>query len=293
MRMLFSFLLCLMLPLSAHAQNIRSLAVLPAQSVGLDESIAEIFNEVFVAELSKMTERKIITMRDIEAMLGFEQTKQAFDCSDMSCLAEIGGSLGVDELLYPRVTGIGDELMLSFTLMDVAKAAVLARSSITIENEPNEYRDAATQVLDQLWKAAGVVSTPIQPAPKAVPVATAKATESAASSLGAPSTWSWVMMGSGAAMLGAGTYFGLDAQSKYDLARTGGMGSQAAIDSGKQSALMTNVLIGVGALALSVGVSLWLFVDGAEDKNPSESALSLVPFASPDASGVLLQGSFQ
>ena len=291
MKMLFSTVLCLMLPLSAYAQDVRSLAVLPAQNVGLDESTAEIFNELFIAQLGSMAERRIITMRDIEAMLGFEQTKQAFDCSEMSCLAEIGGSLGVDELLYPRVTGIGDELMLSFTLMDVSKAEVLARSSITIDNDPKEYIKASERVLADLWKSAGFTPAPAKPV-AAAPVAEVDlaATDS---KIAAPGTLSWVLMGSGAAMLGAGTYFGLDAQSKYDLARTGGMGSQAAIDSGKQSALLTNVLIGAGALALSVGISLWLFVDGAEDKSPSDSALSLVPFASPEASGVLLQGSFQ
>ena len=293
MKMLFSTVLCLMLPLSAYAQDVRSLAVLPAQNVGLDESTAEIFNELFIAQLGSMAERRIITMRDIEAMLGFEQTKQAFDCSEMSCLAEIGGSLGVDELLYPRVTGIGDELMLSFTLMDVSKAEVLARSSITIDNDPKEYRKASERVLADLWKSAGFKPTPAKPvAAETAPVAEVElaATDS---NIAAPGTLSWVLMGSGAAMLGAGTYFGLDAQSKYELARSGGMGSQVAIDSGKQSALLTNVFIGAGALALSVGISLWLFVDGAEDKSPSDSALSLVPFASPEASGVLLQGSFQ
>ena len=100
-------------------------------------------------------------------------------------------------------------------------------------------------------------------------------------------------MGSGAAMLGAGTYFGLDARSKYDLAQSGDVGSQAAIDEGKQSALLTNIFIGAGALALSVGVSLWLFGGDSDGGASSDSALSFVPFASPEGSGVLLQGSFR
>ena len=131
--------------------------------------------------------------------------------------------------------------------------------------------------------------------PEAPPAAEAQLhlDASSDSAIAAPGTLSWILMGSGAAMLGAGTYFGLDAQSKYDLAQTRTVGSQSAIESGKQSALLTNVLIGAGALALSVGVSLWLLVDGSEDANPSSSALSFVPFASPEVSGVLLQGSFQ
>ena len=99
MRMLFSFLLCLMLPLSAHAQNIRSLAVLPAQSVGLDESIAEIFNEVFVAELSKMTERKIITMRDIENVRHHPRA-----CRDDRGRLRVGAAVGVHQ--YERVEAL-------------------------------------------------------------------------------------------------------------------------------------------------------------------------------------------
>ena len=59
-------------------------------------------------KLSKMAERRIITMRDIEAMLGFEQTKQAFDARNER-FAEIVAHW-VWMSFYPRVTGIGDEL---------------------------------------------------------------------------------------------------------------------------------------------------------------------------------------
>ena len=293
MKMFFSTLLCLMIPLSTYAQDVRSLAVLPAQNVGLDESIAEIFNELFIAQLGSMAERRIITMRDIEAMIGFEQTKQAFDCSDMSCFAEIGGSLGVDELLYPRVTGIGDELMLSFTLMDVAKAEVLARSSITIENDAGEYREASERVLADLWKAAGLQKVQLTPVAVTQPGPEVSLEQSSTSSIAAPSTLSWVLMGTGAAFLGAGTYFGLDAQSKYDLASSREAGSQKSITEGKRSVLFTNVFIGAGALAASVGLSLWLLSGESTESETESEALSFVPFAGPDAAGVLVQGSFQ
>ena len=40
---------------------------------------------------------------------------------------------------------------------------------------------------------------------------------------------------------------------------SGDVGSQAAIDDGKQSTLLTNIFIGAGALVFLVGASLWLF----------------------------------
>ena len=291
MNMLFSAVLCLTFTVSAYAQDVRSLAVLPAENISLDESTVGIFNELFIAQLGSMKERRIITMRDIEAMLGFEQTKQAFDCSEASCLAEIGGSLGVDELLYPRVTGVGDELMLSFTLLDVAKAQVIARSSLTIENEPNAYRQAARGALVQLWEAAGMQSVSKEPEGPQSKVTLEVASDA---SMAAPSTLSWVIMGSGLVLLGGGTYLGLDAQTKYELAKSRVEGSQAAIDSGKRSVLYANIFIAAGALATSVGVSLWLFSDegGPQIVDAEPKTLSLAPLVGRDAAGVLLQGSF-
>lgn len=231
-------------------------------------------------------------MRDIEAMLGFEQTKQAFDCSEMSCLAQIGGSLGVDELLYPRVTGLGDELMISLTLLDVSKAEVVGRSSFNLNKDPNEYRSGAKKVLEALWNKLRSKASYTQNAPRAVPAQVVKS--DGAVSVSAPSTWSWVMMGTGAAFLGAGTYFGVEAQSQYDLSTSSEPGAQRAITDGKTASMLRNVFLGAGAVAAAAGLSLWIF---SEDE-PGDSGtklganLSLIPYAGAGDTGLLLQGSF-
>ena len=223
----------------------------------------------------------IITMRDIEAMLGFNgQTKQAFDCSEMSCLAEIGGSLGVDELLYPRVTGIGDELMLSFTLLDVAKAEVFERSSVTIENDANNYREASNRALNELWSAVG-----IEPTEKTEPTMAPSQSDVKLESSPSPSRVHPPILdfdGKQRVLTRRGTYFGLDARSKYDLAQSGDVGSQAAIDDGKQSALLTNISAKRAAGSFGWRFALAFLVVVILTALLPDSALSFVPFASPE-----------
>ena len=75
-------------------------------------------------------------------MVGFEAQRQILDCDAESCLPEIGGALGVDHLLKGTLGRLGGELIINFTLMDVAKAKVLKRSNIKIQDEERLYDQA-------------------------------------------------------------------------------------------------------------------------------------------------------
>ncbi|MBT6433329.1 MAG: hypothetical protein HOK97_09780 [Deltaproteobacteria bacterium] len=293
MKVLWCAALCLMLPTTLLAQEKRSLALLPVQGVGVDNATPEIFTELLTAELGRIENRRVITMRDIEAMLGFEQTRQAFDCSEMSCLAEIGGTIGVDELLYPRVTGLGDDLMISLTLLDVRKAEVVGRISTNLKKDPNEYRRGAKQALEALWVKVRSKTSYTDIAPRAAPIQVLKS-DATQSSFSGPSTWSWVMMGTGAALLGTATYFGLEAKSQYDLSISRNAGAQRAIGDGKTASMLTNIFLVTGVAAAATGISLWFFSDDESSASPTEMGrnLSLTPYAYAGDTGLLLQGSF-
>src|SRR4051794_21781177 len=81
------------------AQKPIKIAVLNIETrAGFDKSRADVFTEFLLNEL-RARGFTVIGRSDIEAIVGFEQTRQTLGCSSSACLAEIGGALGVDEIM--------------------------------------------------------------------------------------------------------------------------------------------------------------------------------------------------
>lgn len=89
---------------------------------------------------------------------------------------------------------------------------------------------------------------------------------------GSGSIWPWVVMGAGVAATGAGVFTGFAAQRLYDQLTDKADVFQSSpidsnriapsdIDTGNSLVLMTNVLIGVGSVALLTGAIMWTMDD--------------------------------
>jgi hypothetical protein len=77
--------------------DVKVTGELPARQVALLES-------ALLAEVRKLEGVSAIGMNEIRAMLSFEYQRQMFGCAaDESCLAEIGGALGTDEMVQASV----------------------------------------------------------------------------------------------------------------------------------------------------------------------------------------------
>ncbi len=75
---------------------------------------------------------KVIGKDDIRATLSFEQQKTIMGCSDESCIAEVGGALGVRFIVVGNLSRFGKSFLLNMKLIDVAKVEVLKGVSRTI-----------------------------------------------------------------------------------------------------------------------------------------------------------------
>ena len=110
----------------AHGSDTRPrLAVLDLGASGTNTSVAAALAAVVANELDRLGAFKVVTSETIRAVLALEQQKQMLGCTaDASCLAEIGGALGVDYLVSGRVTALkGGSGVTSFTL-DLTLSAV-------------------------------------------------------------------------------------------------------------------------------------------------------------------------
>ena len=108
-----------------------SIAVLNLNSAGVSESISKNLTQVTSVELKRLKGATVISSDDIVAMLSLEEDKQMLGCDDASCLAEIGGALGVDKLVNGQVGLLGNSYMITLKLISPGSAQVENRISET------------------------------------------------------------------------------------------------------------------------------------------------------------------
>jgi hypothetical protein len=218
---------------------------------------------------------------------------------EASCVAEIGGALGVEYVVVGSLGRIGALFRLDMKVVETSKGRVRARTGESVEGREEKLvasvQRAVHRLLDPLVLTgpAGQPPPPTfvapTPAPTPEPLAEPKAKKGPSRK-----TWGWTVGGVGAAALVGGVVSGLSAKSAYDAekaaAAAGDIPSfESNRDTAKSRALMADVLYGVGAVG--VGVGAWLVFS-----NPSaaESAPSVSIGVAPASSGalVVLAGGF-
>lgn len=128
----------LVLPLVVSAKP-EKFAVLEFTVKGLPKETQTTFSAAVAAEIGRRPGYSVISKADIDAMLGFDRQKQALGCDDVSCLAEIGGALGVDKLVSGQVTQLGEgQTLISLQLLNTKRATVESRVSTKWEGTSSE-----------------------------------------------------------------------------------------------------------------------------------------------------------
>lgn len=157
----------LVLPQGARAEKRIRLAVLDIRALATDVQKAELLNEIALTEAASIGGLDVIGKSDISAVIGFEKQKQVMGCAeDSTCLAEIGGALGVDFILVGSLGAIGDLFRLDLKLVDAKKARVRARVGVTVEGKESKLVAAIQKAVRDL--VTPLVST--EPPPPALAV---------------------------------------------------------------------------------------------------------------------------
>ena len=101
------------------------IAVLELKATGVPTTLGDLLTEILTAEVRKLKKYNVIGKSDIKAMVGFEQEKQMLQCSDdTSCLAEIGGALGVDKIIIGNIGKLGRTFVVNIKLINIKKSQV-------------------------------------------------------------------------------------------------------------------------------------------------------------------------
>jgi len=218
--------LAIAVPLAAQAAPRTKLAVMDVRAVqGVAEGTVTILTAIIVSDAARAG-YDVISQADVSAMIGFEKQKQMLGCTDQaSCLAEIGGALGVDYVVSGQVGQIGSRYHLSLQLLDSRKAKVLARGARFADRNEDALAAAAQATLADLLGAVQRGGAPPVPAAAATPAGTPakpdlSAPASAAVAPEASQGWrpsrkaSYWVMGGGATALLVGALFKAGAASE-------------------------------------------------------------------------------
>ena len=122
---------------------------------------------VLVTELSKLRVIEVISRQDIRQMLVHEQDKLALGCDDASCLAEIGGALGILEAFSVASLIEGADAAAkaaTVTLLEIRLAMALGgKAFATMTGDVASVQaavDAGRQVIEQMGLLVNAVVIP-------------------------------------------------------------------------------------------------------------------------------------
>jgi TolB-like protein len=112
------------------------IAVIDLVDKGVGQDVAQNLTDVVTVALNELGVLDVLSRSDIQRMLEFETQKQLVGCeSDTSCLAEIGGALGVALLISGSVGKVGASFIINLTLTDTETVTVESREQRQVPSE--------------------------------------------------------------------------------------------------------------------------------------------------------------
>lgn len=115
---------------------------------GADPAVAQNIETLLTDGIGAYPQFDVISFQEIQQMLAFEKQKQLAGCeSDASCLAEIGGALGVDKLITGNVGYLGETYIVSLQLTDVHTATVESRAQTRVKKGNEQQLVESTDAL--------------------------------------------------------------------------------------------------------------------------------------------------
>ena len=181
---------------------------------GIDPSVGGLLNETIISKLDATGQfQSIISGSDMRDMIDLETQKMALGCDQDSCLAELGGALGVPYMLVSNLGRFGQQYILNIKFVAVEEAKVLGRVNKILADEA-KVLEALPQALQEVVNAglgpaeaapqATAVAAAPAPTPVTAPTAAAAPVTSAAPSRGGVLTRPLLWIGVGVMAGGAG-----------------------------------------------------------------------------------------
>lgn len=247
-------------PLAATAAEKPKLAVLALRiDTEMPPGTDRTLNEILLAEFDQQSDFEVLGSSDVATMLEVDSQKMLLGCDEESCIAEIGGALGVSLVAMPSVGAVGDRYVINLKLIDVAAVKVLSRVTEYVPHDESKLVEGIRGAVAQLLSAVGVGA----PSPLAEPAGS-----------GFLDVAPWVGLGLAVAAAGTGGAFAGLAYEDDQSAQDAVHGSPDWRDhhaAAQDKALIADVMFGVAGAAAIATLVLFL-VDGDESETEAVGA---------------------
>jgi hypothetical protein len=150
------------------AVALPKLAVMPLAGKGVEERVTATLTDLITIAIASTKCFEVTSADEIQALLGLERMKDSLGCDNVSCMADIGGALGSDQMLTGNAGRLGDRIVLKLVLFDTKRLKVIRRAVQSLSADENTYEQGARLALWQLFpdqKLAAVLPPPQQLAP--------------------------------------------------------------------------------------------------------------------------------
>ncbi|MEW5850110.1 MAG: hypothetical protein AB2A00_15075 [Myxococcota bacterium] len=165
-----ALLMCVLLglaPGAAGSPGRPSVAVSEVTGeVGISEGAARLVTDEVIDVVRRSGAfSRVLTSRDMVAVLGLERQRQLLDCSTESCVAELAGALGVDFILVGTVGRLGELHLLNLRLINARSAEVVAGATHRGRSE-DVLVEGVRPAIQQLLREAGLITQAPPPEPQ-------------------------------------------------------------------------------------------------------------------------------
>ena len=280
-------LLTMVQPAPARADEpLASLAVMGVKAQGgVSKDQTAALSDLLAQEISRPGCYRVVTKGDVLELLQLEEQKITLGtCDDMSCLAEIGGALGVRWIVSGSVSRFGKSFLVNLKLIDVKKVQVASRVSRNVGQDQRALVPGVRALTRQLISEAKGLPKPVSWPKGFLDFSIKFETQEPGQPI---NPYPWIIFGSGLAVAAAGGVTGGLAWSEAD--RSEPFETVQAYDDWSagvtDKSLAADVLMGVGGALVVSGV-IWLIVDAVSDPDEAEAEAE-----SEGDSPVVLSGS--
>jgi hypothetical protein len=126
-------------------------AVMDVLGQGVEPQVAASLTDVITLELSEFEGTRVYSRKDIETMLNLEAQEQLMGCDDTSCLAEIGGALGISYLVSATVSNLEGTYVLAIRMLDTTRAEVVGSEAERFRGPSDELLAGVGFVLRRMF----------------------------------------------------------------------------------------------------------------------------------------------
>ena len=116
-------------PAAARRVDAPMVLVLPWRAADLSAASRDALEAFLVADLAKLSPLQVISLDEVNLLVGVERLKDIAGCDTANCLSEVLGALNAPYFVQGTVRRLRGKLYFMLVLMDARRQRVLGRAS--------------------------------------------------------------------------------------------------------------------------------------------------------------------